>query len=249
MSAQPWFKDWFNSPYYHRLYANRDEKEAAGFIDGLLEYLQPGPGSRMVDVACGRGRHSVYLNAKGFDVTGIDLSPDSISFAKNFENDHLHFYQHDMRQPFWTRYFGYAFNFFTSFGYFNSWREHQNAIRTMTRCLVPGGWLVIDYLNTPYWEDHFVPKMEREQDGILFHVHKRMDQGHFYKKIVIEDGKVLHPIVFREQVAKFSLEDFEKMLSLQQMQIREVFGDYQLGSYQPKESPRMVIIAENMANK
>ncbi len=78
MENHPWFKDWFNSPYYHQLYFNRDEKEAAAFIDKLINYLQPAPNASMLDVACGKGRHSIHLAEKGFDVTGIDLSEDSI---------------------------------------------------------------------------------------------------------------------------------------------------------------------------
>lgn len=244
MPAQPWFKDWFNSPYYHLLYANRDEKEAACFIDGLLDRLQPAPGCRMVDVACGRGRHSRYLASLGFDVTGIDLSPGSIDFARQFENDHLHFFQHDMRLPFWIRYFDYAFNFFTSFGYFNTRREHDNAIRTMSQSLTAGGTLVIDYLNSRYWENHLQHKMEKEQDGVLFHITKWMDETHFYKKIEIEDERLDSPLLFHERVAKFSVGDFTEMLGDQGLQIKDVFGDYRFGPYRTAESPRMVIIAQ-----
>jgi 2-polyprenyl-3-methyl-5-hydroxy-6-metoxy-1,4-benzoquinol methylase len=117
---QPWFKDWFNSPYYHQLYFNRDEQEAAAFIDKLIDYLKPLPGSTMLDVACGKGRHSIQLANNGFDVTGIDLSDDSINEALQSETAQLHFYRHDMRLPFWINYFNYAFNFFTSFGYFKT---------------------------------------------------------------------------------------------------------------------------------
>ena len=132
-----WFKDWFNSPYYHKLYAHRDEMEAAGFIDKLIAHLQPAKGARMLDVACGKGRHSMQLAANGFDVTGIDLSKESIAYALQNESDHLHFYEHDMRLPFWINYFDVAFNFFTSFGYFNTQREHDNAIRTIATSLSP----------------------------------------------------------------------------------------------------------------
>src|SRR5580698_7109890 len=95
-----WFQEWFDSPYYHTLYVDRDEKEAAAFIDRLLMYLHPAPGSLMLDVACGRGRHASILAGKGFDVTGIDLAPHSITFALQYANDHLHFYEHDMRRLF-----------------------------------------------------------------------------------------------------------------------------------------------------
>ena len=123
-----WYKEWFNSPFYHKLYFERDEQEAQKFILKLLDYLKPPIESQILDVACGRGRHSRFLAQHGYDVTGIDLSHDSIAFAKQFETDRLHFYQHDMRLPAWINYFDYVFNFFTSFGYFKTRREHDDAI-------------------------------------------------------------------------------------------------------------------------
>src|SRR5580765_1857168 len=136
---QPWFKDWFNSPYYHQLYFKRDVNEAAAFVDKLIDYLKPAPGSTMLDVACGKGRHSIQLAGKGFDVTGIDLSEDSINEALKHETENLHFYRHDMRLPFWINYFNYAFNFFTSFGYFRTRRENDDAIRTIAQSIKSKG--------------------------------------------------------------------------------------------------------------
>src|SRR4051794_38221332 len=128
MAAREWYVDWFNSPYYHKLYFEHDEKEARQFINRIILYLKPEPGNRMLDVACGRGRHSKCLAAQGFDVTGIDISPDSIQYAKQFENAHLLFYLHDMRLPAWINYFVFAFNLFPSFGYFLPRREHDDAV-------------------------------------------------------------------------------------------------------------------------
>ena len=123
MAEQVWYKEWFDSPYYHKLYFERDEKEAEAFIRKLVEHLKPAKGSRMLDIACGRGRHSRTLSSMGFDVTGIDLSPSSIEFAKKIETGKLEFFVHDMRLPFRANYYDYAFNFFTSFGYFRTRRE------------------------------------------------------------------------------------------------------------------------------
>ena len=86
---QTWFKEWFNTTYYHQLYFKRDDKEAADFIDKLITHLKPAHGSLMLDVACGKGRHSIQLSGKGFDVTGIDLSEDSIMEALKNENEEL----------------------------------------------------------------------------------------------------------------------------------------------------------------
>lgn len=238
-----WYKDWFNSPYYHQLYFHRDDNEASQFINKLITHLNPPPSSRMLDVACGKGRHSKFLAEKGFDVTGIDLSFDSINDALKFEADNLHFYQHDMRLPFLVNYFDYAFNFFTSFGYFETEREHYNAIRTIANSLKQNGVLVMDYLNVHYAEDHLVHLSEKQIDDVNFYITKWLDETHFYKKIVIEDEGREEPLTYVEKVAKFSLGDFNDMFAFHGLQIQEVFGDYQFSSYDIKKSPRMIMIA------
>ena len=246
MELDGWFKDWFNTPYYHLLYFNRDKTEAAKFIDKLLHYLQPAPGSLMLDVACGKGRHSVQMAEKGYDVTGIDLSEDSIREALQFEKEKLHFYKHDMRLPFRINYFDYAFNFFTSFGYFKTRREHDNAIRTISQSVKTGGIFVMDYLNVHYAEDHLIHKSEKEIDGINFLITKWFDENHFYKKIVVEDEHFDAPFEYTEVVAKFSMGDFTEMFAYQGMQIQEVFGDYQFGHYDVSSSPRLIMIARKI---
>lgn len=244
-----WFTEWFNSPYYHQLYFKRDKKEATDFINRLIDYLKPAPNSLMLDIACGKGRHSVQLASKGFDVTGIDLSEDSIRKAKKKENDHLHFCIHDMRLPAWINYFDYAFNFFTSFGYFRTTREHDNSIRTIAESLKPNGIFVIDYLNVHYAEDHLVHQSEVEIGHVNFFITKWFDETHFYKKIIVEDEKLKEPLEFQEKVAKFSLGDFTDMLAYHQMQIQQVFGDYNFNDYHVRKSPRMIIIAKKMIHQ
>ena len=79
---QMWFQSWFNTPYYHILYQNRDYKEAELFIKNLVRYLNlDALDDSILDLACGQGRHSIFLNSLGFRVTGIDLSEKSIKHA------------------------------------------------------------------------------------------------------------------------------------------------------------------------
>ncbi len=143
-----WFKQWFDSSFYHQLYANRDEKEAAAFIDELINELRPAADSRMLDLGCGSGRHSKYLGSKGFDVTGIDLAASSIRQAKRSETGKLRFYRHDMRIPFGRNAFDIVFNFFTSFGYFDDPSEDLKVVNNIYSALKPGGVLVMDYINS-----------------------------------------------------------------------------------------------------
>jgi SAM-dependent methyltransferase len=243
MGEQAWYKNWFNSPFYHKLYFERDEQEADAFIKKLVTLLQPSPGSRMLDVACGKGRHSKTLASFGFQVTGIDISPDSIEYAKHFEKDNLDFFVHDMRLPFWGNYFDYAFNFFTSFGYFNTRREHDDSIRTIAKSLRPGGIFVIDYLNVHYAEDHLVHSETKQIGESQYHIHRWDDETHFYKKITVTDPSLSQPFENTEKVAKFSLGEFTEMLAFQSLQVQEVFGDYNFSGYDVRKTPRLIIIA------
>ena len=244
MGAKAWYQDWFNSPYYHKLYFERDEDEARQFIHTLLDRLKPPEGSRMLDVACGRGRHSIILAAAGFDVTGIDLSPDSIAYAQRFESERLHFFRHDMRLPAWINYFDYAFNFFTSFGYFATNREHNDAVSTIVRSLKRGGTVLFDFLNVHYVEERLHHNSEKTIGSTHYEIHRWMDADFFYKKIIVTDPALDGPFEFTEQVAKLSLGDFTDMLSFHGVQVTDVFGDYGLNRYDLRNAPRMIVLGK-----
>lgn len=198
----------------------------------------------MLDVACGKGRHSKTLASYGFSVTGIDISADCIELAKKNESETLDFYVHDMRLPFWGNYYDYAFNFFTSFGYFKTRREHDNAIRTIARSLKTGGTFVIDFLNVHYVEDRLVHNEIKEISGTVYEINRWDDETHFYKKITVSDSSLEKNIELTEKVAKYSFGDFTDMLSYQGLQVQEIFGDYQLHPYHISETPRLIIIAK-----
>lgn len=246
MPDKAWYIEWFNSPYYDLLYHRRDADEAVQFISLLINYLQPELGAKMLDAACGKGRYSKALTNMGFDVTGIDIAETLIQIARQTEADNLHFYQHDIRLPFWINYFHFAFNFFTSFGYFRTQREHDNAIRTIAQSLNENGVFVIDYLNVHYAEDHLKRSEEKIIDNVSFHLTRWHNEDHFFKQIQIEDnGKRLKHLI-TEKVVKFSLGDLTDMLAYQSLQVQEVFGDYKLGHYDVKKSPRMIIVAKKI---
>ena len=247
MSEKAWYKDWFNSPFYHKLYFERDEKEAETFISKLIGHLQPAPGSYVLDVACGRGRHSFILAEKSFNITGIDISFENIAFAKKFEKENLEFYQHDMRLPFRVNYFDLAFNLFTSFGYFKTRREHDDVIRTIANSLKPNGIFVIDYLNVHFSEDQLIYNERKQLNGTTYEIHRWHDDTHFYKKIIVSDPLLHQPLEFTEMVSKFLFGDFNDMLSYQGLQVQEVFGDYQFSSYDIRTKPRLIIVAKKKA--
>src|SRR5262245_33271595 len=236
-APKPWFESWFDTPYYHQLYGRHDEQEAAGFVDALIGHLHPAHDARMVDVGCGAGRHSRALAAHGYDVTGYDLSVSSIRQARMQAGPRLHFYRHDMRQPFCRRY-DFVFNFFTSFGYFDG-AEHERVLRNLTDAVDQGGTLVIDYLNVAAARSK--PHEIQQIRGVRYQITRWSDASHFYKRIVVEDGAAA-PREYRERVAKFELADFQRMLAGRGMRVEEVFGDYRLAPWDPATSPRLIMV-------
>jgi SAM-dependent methyltransferase len=241
-----WFASWFDSFHYHRLYAHRDAAEAAGFVDALIAHLKPSAGASMVDLGCGSGRHARRLPAHGFNVTGFDLAPTTIDAAKRFESQALHFRRHDMRLPFGERAYDYVFSFFTSFGYFDDPSEQDAVIGNMARSLKSGGHLVFDYLNPRYADEHMKPAEDIDIGGTSYRIRRWTDGRCFYKRITIDEGRGGEPLVYREQVARFSLGDFERLLTPHGLEIVALYGDYRLNPYDAPTSPRLVLIARQL---
>ena len=168
-----WFESWFDTPYYHLLYNNRDYTEAENFITKLTEDLDLPKSSKIIDLACGKGRHSVFLNKMGYDVLGLDLSQQSIDFDKQFENESLQFKVHDMRNPIDSEPVDAVFNLFTSFGYFDSENDDKNVFQSVYNVLKTDGYFVLDYLNAEYVKRVIVPETTVHREGIDFHITKK----------------------------------------------------------------------------
>ncbi|HEY0261529.1 MAG TPA: class I SAM-dependent methyltransferase, partial [Chitinophagales bacterium] len=145
-----WFENWFDTEYYHLLYSHRNDDEAQQLISRLIDFLQLKNASKILDVACGKGRHSKYFAQCGMNVTGIDLSENSIHFAKQFANEKLHFSTWDMREVFAENEFDVVVNLFSSFGYFDDAEDDKRAINAMKKSLKKGGFLILDFMNPEY---------------------------------------------------------------------------------------------------
>lgn len=244
MSKKSWYRTWFDSPYYHILYQNRDKREAATFIDAILQELNPPGDAKFLDLACGNGRHSIFVNQKGFEVTGVDLSVNNIREAKNHESDTLHFDVHDMREPYLKGAFDFVLNLFTSFGYFQSKDENLNVLKSANFNLVRGGTLVIDFLNVDQVAKKLKSKEKLEFNGIVFEISRRVQNDLIEKHITVHDGCEKHQFV--EKVAAFSKASFEKYLGLSGFEIVNTFGNYYLDPFDPSKSERLILIAKKI---
>ncbi|HAA12365.1 MAG TPA: SAM-dependent methyltransferase [Cytophagales bacterium] len=237
-----WFGEWFNSPYYHILYKHRDFEEAQAFIDVLSRYFEFSSEDHILDLACGKGRHSIYLNQKGLRVSGIDLSDQNIAYASKYSNNRLHFEVHDMRLPFHPDTFTHVLNLFTSFGYFDTDEEHQQAIKRVAESLHPGGYFLLDFLNPYVVINQLQPSEKKEVEGIHFLIHKRFEEGYIIKDIRFEADQKSHH--YFERVKAIRRWDFERYFQQAGLSLSGTFGDYLLNPYEAESSDRMIFIAK-----
>lgn len=242
MSAGPteWFGEWFDSPFYHILYKHRDFEEARSFIDALSCLLDFKKNQKVLDAGCGRGRHAIYLNEKGLDVTGIDLSKESIAYASRFQKEKLKFYVQDMRDSFRKDEFDMIFNLFTSFGYFEQEEDNYKTISAFSEGLKTGGKLVIDFMNTEKTLEKLVPEEQIEVEGIIFNITRKIENNFIVKSIhfFIESREY----EFYEKVRIIYKKDFLKYFNFAGLSLDHSYGDYNLNNYDAENSERMIFI-------
>ena len=229
--TKQWYASWFDTPYYHILYKDRDHSEAQVFMDNLTNYLNIPEGGKILDLACGKGRHSVYLNSLGYNVTGIDLSEKSIDYSKQYENATLQFNVHT---------FDAVFNLFTSFGYFDDENCNLQTIASIKEELNPFGFGVIDFMNVNYIIEHLVAEDIKTVEGIDFHQKRSVKDGFIIKDISFTVNGEYYE--FQERVKAFTLDEFEALFAKAGVYLLDVFGDYKLHKYHSKTSERLIMI-------
>ncbi len=238
-NTSEWFTSWFDTPYYHILYKDRDDTEAHAFMDTLTNYLNIPERGTVLDLACGKGRHARYLNKIGFVVTGVDLSENSINFAKQFENHNLKFDVHDMCKPY-SKQFDAVFNLFTSFGYFDNNEDNLSTIKAIKADLNDFGFGVIDFMNSDFVIDNLVAEEVKIVDDIVFNLKRFVEDDFIVKDISFSvDGKNYN---FQERVKALTLTDFISMFEDASVFLLDVFGDYKLRKFNAKTSERLVMI-------
>jgi len=237
-----WFEAWFDTPYYHLLYKNRNFKEAGFFINNLIDYLVPPKEASLLDACCGKGRHALYMNQLGFSVDAFDLSANNIKHAKQYENNKLHFFENDIRQPLNEQKYNIVFNLFTSFGYFDDEADNIQAIKALSDSLKQDGVLVIDFLNAQKAIETMASKEEKKVDDLTFKIKRKVKDGFIVKQISFEDNG--RKFSFEEKVKALYQKDFINYFNLAGLKLIKVAGDYQLNDFDIHTSDRLILFAK-----
>ena len=233
------YESWFDTPFYHILYKNRDYNEAEMFTTELMSFLNLPIESKVLDLACGQGRHSIFLNKMGFNVTGVDISSKNIINAKRYENDKLSFKIHDMRDPLVDK-FDLIVNLFTSFGYFDNFQDNLKTLNSIKLNLSNNGVGVIDFLNINYVRNNLTHQNTEEIDGIKFNLKRYLKADFLVKEINFKHD--LEEYNFQEKVRLLNITDFKTMFKQSQLEILHIFGDYNLNEFDINNSKRLIFI-------
>lgn len=238
-----WFRDWFGDAYMS-LYPHRDEAEAGAGVHLFRSAARPEPGARVLDLACGVGRHLAHLTAAGFTAIGVDLSSRLLAEARRALGPGALLVRGDMRRlPFRSGSFGALANFFTSFGYFASPDEDREVVDEIRRVLAPGGVFMMDYLNAAFVRDTLVPEDDQVIGGRRVRQSRWLEGGTVTKRIEIEgpDGEGVE--TYYERVRMYEPAELVGVLERRGLRTTAEFGGYDGEAYE-RRSPRFLLVGK-----
>ncbi len=233
-----WFEEWFGEEYL-QLYPHRDAAEAERAASLILDRVGFRTGWRILDVACGAGRHASAFKEAGAWCVGLDLSAALLRVARGVTSAPL--IRADMRAlPVRPASMDLTVNLFTSFGYFDHDAEHAMALGEMVSTVRPAGWFVIDFLNARAVRSRLVPRETRRLDGGEVEVERSVSSDGRYvcKSIRTPTGRR-----FSERVRLFGAGEIEAMLGAAGVTVRQRYGDYDATPLLP-DSPRTILIGQ-----
>lgn len=255
-----WFKDWFNTQQYLDLYKHRDDSDAKKIITLLFRNINLTKGAQCLDLACGNGRHSILFARKGFNVTGIDLSPYLINQAKKrLHKEYKHYIKKmsfiikDMRKIGYKNKFDLVVNLFSSFGYFEDDKENFKVLRGISQALKPRGYFLFDFLNKYHLKRTLIPCDLKLLNNTAYLQLRHLESSSPHRQefvikniFIIQNSKPdktpkIHH--YLEKIRLYSLNDFRKEFKKNGLKILNIWGDYAGNSFN-KNSERLIILAK-----
>ena len=237
-----WYREWFGDEYLE-LYAHRGRDEATEHVGFLLDALLPERPRRVLDLACGAGRHAENLRTRGVDAVGIDLSLTLLVRGTTHPR-----VAGDMRcLPFGAGSFDCVVNFFTSFGYFEDEAENQRVLAEIARVLSRGGRFLIDLLNAAAAIANLEPRGESATESATAELERWYDpaQRRLNKRIRLRQAGA-PPRTFLESVRIYEPEEITRALEEAGLVVTARFGGFGREPY-TRDSERLILLGRKAA--
>jgi SAM-dependent methyltransferase len=226
-------QDWYRSAFPVSHTASRPwAEQTVAEIDRVLDMLRPEDGARILDLACGTGRHSIELARRGFSVVGVDIAPDLIEAAEAellaTEVDDVSFVEEDIRKLAFDAEFDLVLNLNDgAIGYFETEEENQRTFEVIAAALRPGGKNLLQLPNVLYAENHLPQKTWIAGSGMVelidhhWEPRSRYLEGSTTPILVGETFEGVSPIPFRQRL--YSVDELAEIYASVGMELANVF--------------------------
>lgn len=238
-----WFKDWFASGEYHKVYKHRDSKDAVLFWDTFSSRFNINSDAFILDAACGPGRYFNMLLEKNFKVAGFDLAMPLLKIARSHKPDNIEnpmLFRADLREAAFRVKFDLILNMFTSFGYFESDEDNFRFITNCREYLTDNGIFVLDYMNETLVRNNLVPHSEKMIGDKKVVEERSINNGRVEKIINIYSGD--DKTSFMESVKLYNKEELVSAITKPGYSIKEIWGSYAGEDFDRKTSERLIIL-------
>jgi ubiquinone/menaquinone biosynthesis C-methylase UbiE len=243
-----WWLDYFDETFFQLHEDLFPEEESRYEVASILELLGLPTDSRILDLPCGWGRHTLLFPTAGQDAFGADLSVDLLSRAVATARDEgmpRRFAAADIRElPFRDESFDAVLNIFTSLGLFLEDREDIRALAEAHRVLRPGGQFLLESMHR---DDVVCTYAERDRwtlpNGIEVRVRRRFDPvtGISYERLRWrrgeEEGRKSHALKLRTAT------EIDGLLRAAGFEEIRYYGDW-TGEPLRHDSPRVIAVAK-----
>jgi cyclopropane fatty-acyl-phospholipid synthase-like methyltransferase len=243
-----WWRKYFSEDYL-KLYRH-DEGLSSQEAQAAVRMLQLKPGQRILDLACGFGRHSIVLAEKGFAVTGYDLSESFLRKAREMADSlgvGLDLKRGDMREIPYQGEFDAVINMFTAFGFFESEDEDLKVLEGVYKALKPGGQFLMDVVNREFAVANLVNRRWTQENHAYMLEERFFD--YFRSRLELNNKLILPSGEIKEATFSIRLYTLTETLDLFNrigLVLTDVYGDFS-GALYDAQSPRMILVASKEA--
>lgn len=242
--SEKWYQNWFDSEHYLKLYHSRDNTEAKKFAKMICNIINIKPGSSILDLGCGAGRHSIILSKMGYQVTGFDLSRHLLMEARSNsiqQKTSLSLVRGDIRNLPFKPEFDLVLNIFTSWGYFESDLENFTVLKNAILLKKPTGFFVLDFLNAEYLKKNLIENSETEFAGVTYREKRYIKNERVIKSIKFCDGS--DEKCYEESVRLFTKDQIIEVFTEIGVTNISLFGDYDGSRFSSSNSQRIICLA------
>jgi SAM-dependent methyltransferase len=241
--ASEWWRSWFG-PGYLALYDDALRERTPIEVDQLEALLQLRPPLRILDLPCGQGRHAIELARRGYQVTGVDLSPYLIGVATaraEAAGVEVRWLEGDMRRPVSAETFDLVLNLFTSFGYFLDEADDRLVTQAAAAMLEPGGRFLLEVINGERIMGHFVEREWFTVGQATVMERRSLDRSAHRMTVERTISRPAGDEVDVHALRLYGARDIESMLRASGFDRVEIYGDWDGGPVSP-ESLRVLAV-------